>query len=295
MANASARATILVCRLLSILCFFTAFTVVSAQGDSDATPSQAELDHARQLIRETPCPGWTPKPLAVIQAVNRLRSMGKEHAISLLREIAPDVNIDGMGTIVTEPDNSARQEPELDYPIAYFDDQRVCLLIPLLFEADRDGIPPPEPWYDKDRRRWCCVAATQAIQGGIPFVICGEWSYGGLPYPTRRLVEWAAAHGRLREKPIEPQDDPLLAAAELFNKIAAGDVSIEEWRMFAGGDDLKKLRDSLRKQAISMLPLALNDRRRVQWEEVKNIVAQSGVRWDRKSQAFVLTGTGDKR
>ena len=282
-------------RLLSSLCFMAVCSVMSAQDDPNAVPNAVELDRVRELIRDTPCPGWTPKPLAVVRAVNRLHSMGKERAISLLREIAPDVNIDGLGTIVTEPDNSARQELELEYPVAYHDDQRVCLLIPLLFEVDRDGVPPPEAWYDKDLRRWRNVAATQAIQGGIPFVICGEWTYGGLPYPTRRLVEWAAAHGRLREKPIEPQDDPLLAAAELFNKIAAGDVSIEEWRLFAGGDDLKKLRDSLREQAISMLPLPLNDRRTMRWEEVTNIVAQSGVRWDRDSQAYVLTGTGNKR
>ena len=285
MANSSARATILVCRLLSILCFFTACTVVSAQGDSDATPSQAELDHARQLIRETPCPGTPGNPVLVIRSVNCLRALGKTQAIALLFEVASVSNIGRVVSKESDADDSV--------PVRY--GQTINTIVPLLFEVPDHGTLPPDAWYCAKHKKWNGVASTRVLQGDIPFDIAGEWTYGGSPPLTRPLVEWAAENGRLREKPIEPQDDPLLAAAELFNKIAAGDVSIEEWRMFAGGDDLKKLRDSLREQAISMLPLAINDRRKVQWEEVKNIVAQSGVRWDRNSQAYVLTGTGNKR
>lgn len=285
MASSSARAMILACRLVSSFCFIAACTVVSAQEGVGATPNQAELDHARQLIRETPCPGTPGNPVLVIRSVNCLRALGKTQAIALLLEVASETDIGRVASKESDADETV--------PVSY--GQTISTIVPLLFEVPDHGTPPPDGWYCAKRKKWNGVASTRVLQGDIPFDIAGEWTYGGSPPLTRPLVEWAAENGRLREKPLEPQDDPLLAAADLFNKIVAGDVSIEEWRMFAGGDDLKKLRDSLREQAIRMLPLAHNDRRKMRWEEVKNIVAQSGVRWDRDSQAYVLTGTGKKR
>ena len=213
MTDSSARTTIFVGRLLSSLCFVAACTVVSAQEGCDATPNQAELDHARQLIRETPCPGEQHNPVRVIRSVNCLHSLGKQQAISLLLEVASREE----GPIVIDP------EGELDsVPVQVLEshDKRVCTIVPLLFDVPEEGTPPPDAWFCRETKKWLGAAGTQVIQGGIPFNISGEWTSGGRRYATRPLVEWAAKHGRLRTERLQPQDDPLQAADALYDRVA---------------------------------------------------------------------------
>ena len=140
----------------------------------ETTPTQWR--RARELIRDTPSPGHPADPTAVIRVVNCLQALGKVRAIALLREIAPE---DGRMPII---------DPGLPLPITYGDDQRAVLIIPLLFEVPDDGPMPPDAWYDNQARRWRSTAATQSLQGGIPFRICGECTYGGRKVAARPLV-----------------------------------------------------------------------------------------------------------
>ena len=170
-------------------------------------------------------------------------------------------------------------------------------MVPMLFEVP-DNSPPPSEWYDAAARRWCNTAGTLFIQGGIPFRICGEWTYAGRPFVARPLVEWAAKHGTLRDNPLEPQDNPLQAADDLYNKIIAGGVPqcTDWWQMRPLSDRNKTaIRDDLRAQAIRTLPKALQDRRDLSWDDLRNQVAQTGICWDRKTQAFVLSGESVRR
>ena len=113
----------------------------------------------------------SPTQLRVIRSVNCLHSLGKKQAISLLLEVAspPD-----MGPIIATPDDTTEPDPSPH-------DQRVCMIIPLLFDVPDNGTPPPDAWYCADHRKWTGVAGTQVLQGDIPFAITGEWTYGGKP------------------------------------------------------------------------------------------------------------------
>jgi hypothetical protein len=290
MANSSALATILVCRLLSILCFFTACTVVSAQGDSDATPSQAELAHARQLIRETPCPGDPGNPVRVIRSVNCLRALGKKQAIALLFEVA---SVSNMGRVV-----SKESDVDDSVPVGY--DQTIFMIIPLLFDVPENGTPPPEPWYSTVNKTWQGVAGTQVIQGDIPFAISGQWTYGGSPYSTRPLVEWAAEHGRMRAKGLVPQDDLLEAAEALHRRISARTVTeFEEWldQVDESARDrvIEGLKSDLRSQAVRMLHNGMRDLKVLPWEELRHQVEKRGIHWDSKIEAHMLSGSRSVR
>jgi len=258
MTDSSARTTMLVRRLLTCLCFVAACTVVSAQEASDGTSNRAELDHARQLIRDTPCPGRGRGALAEIRVVNCLHSLGKDQAVSLLREIAPAERMDRTMILVVDPDcpKAGEEDENLKYLDALWDAQRVCLIVPLLFDVEQGGTPPPATWYDKDTHRWSVLCSTLAIQDGIPFDVWEFWSMGGCPPEgTLPLVEWAAAHGKLRKQPLRPTDDPLRAADALHERGIVGAVpesSAEGWRSDEQG--MERFRDHLRAQAIEMLP-----------------------------------------
>jgi hypothetical protein len=290
MTDSYARTTILVCRWVSSLCFVTACTAVSAQESVNATPNQAELDRARQLIRETPCPGAQLNPVRVIRSVNCLHSLGKKQAISLLLEVAspPD-----MGPQVGGPD-------DMTEPASSPHDQRVCTIIPLLFDVPENGTPPPEAWYCTKSKRWQGAAGDQVVQGDIPFAIFGEWTYGGKVMPTRPLVEWAAKHGKLRAEKLVPQDDPLEAADALHRRISTGTV-IEFEQSWAHVDEaaragiIEGLHRDLRAQAIRMLHNGMRDLKDLPWDQLRNKVGERGIHWDSRIEAHMLSGNRNIR
>ncbi len=290
MTNSSARATKLVCGLLVSLCFVTICTAVSAPKRVDGPPNQTELDRARQLIRETPCPGAQHNPVRVIRSVNCLRELGKEQAIALLFEVA---SVAQNGTSV-----SAKMDTKNSIPVGC--DQTICTIVPLLFNVPDDGTPPPDAWYCADRRKWTGVAGMQVLQDDIPFAITGEWTYGGEPEPTRPLVEWAAKHGELRPRNLVPKDDPLEAAEALYRRISTGTV-IEFEQYWPDADEaartgiIKGLHRDLRAQAVRMLHNGMRELKELPWDELRYQVGQRGIHWESTIEAHMLNGNPNVR
>ncbi len=253
------------------------------------TPSEVPLSRARQLILETPSILEYPNALAAIRVVNCLHALGKEQAIALLREIAPEET-----TLVVAPEESQGEDALTKYWSAIWDAQRVSTIIPLLFEIKPGGTPPPADWYDKDKQRWSYWCGALVNQDGIPFNTSGVWSIEGSLPTTLPLVEWAAAHGELRETPLEPKVDPLQAADMLYFKVIARVVPqfpAQFWVQRNGG--MKEFRDHLRAQAIKLLPQALQDRKDLSWDELRKHVSHTGIHWDRDTQAYVIAGDPD--
>jgi hypothetical protein len=292
MIDSSACATKLVCGLFVSLCFVMAFTVASAQEHVDRLPNQTELDRARQLIRETPSPGAQHNPVRVIRSVNCLHSLGKNQAILLLREVAspPDE-----GQVIVAPDEEAMERALIR---GY--DQKVCMIVPLLFDVPVNGTPPPEAWYCTDNKKWRGAAGTQVLQGDMPFAVLGEWTYGGKVTPTRPLVDWAAKHGTLRAEKLVPQDDPLEAAEALHRRISTGTV-IEFEQSWAHVDGaaragiIEGLHRDLRAQAVRMLHNGMRDLKGLPWDELRHQVGQRGIHWDATIEAHMLSGDRNVR
>lgn len=274
----------LICPVACALVLLVDWSMVNAQ-ESFATsvPSRARLDYARQLIRHTPCPGDLHNPLRVIQTVNCLRALGKTCAISLLLEIAST----DRGPVVIVPNDKHESQR---VQVWNRDDQRACMIVPLLFDVPDNGTPPPDAWYCKQTHKWRGAAGTQVIQGGIPFAITGQWNYSGSPFATRRLVEWAAKHGILRATELHPQDNPLQAADVLHDRIVSGVVLEFEqcWGhvgKLARAGIIEDLQSDLRAQATRMLP---KESRAAGWRDLQQLVKESGLSWDQELQVYRL-------
>ena len=216
MTNSHSRKTTLIHRLISGMCCTATCAVALTQDVSGPGPSQARLDRARQLIRQTPSPFESPNPLAVIRVVNCLHSLGRQQAIALLRQIAPEER-----STVHDPEDTEEAEEVTKYEDSLWDAQSVSTIVPLLFEVEQGGVVPPAVWYDKDKRQWSIGCGVLVVQDGIPFNACDVWQLEGSLGTTLPLVDWAAAHGKLRETPLDPQDDPLQAADVLYARVVA--------------------------------------------------------------------------
>ncbi len=256
------------------------------EGNLRADAKNPELDRARQLIRETPRPGLLHNPVRVIRSVNCLHSLGKKQAISLLLEVSsPKRPL----SIITDADGNPVDEEQRKH---YRYDQTVCMIVPLLFDIPAECTPPPDAWYCKRSGCWRWAAGTQVVQGGIPFAITGEWDYGGRPYATRPLVEWAAKHGRLRAKRLHPEDNPLQAADALCDRLKSGVVG--EFEQLYGVDEstraeiAERLRSDLRGQAVRMLHNGMRDVKALEWDEMCETVVRLGIRWDPKREMHML-------
>ena len=202
----------------ALLLAFSIVLVFGPQHCAAQSRTDSTLAHARQLICETPSPFDFPDALAVIRVVNCLHSLGKEQAIALLREIAPE---DRRGGIVCDPESTEYAEALAKHGDSLWDAKRVCTIVPLLFDVEPGGTPPPEDWYDKGKWQWPYWCGAFVVEDGIPFNTSGEWDLGGSLSTTLPLVDWAAAHGKLRETPLVPHGDPLAAADTLYFKVVA--------------------------------------------------------------------------
>ena len=249
------------------------------------SPSETALSRARQLIRETPHPFESPNPLAVVRVVNCLHALGKQQAIALLREIAPE---ERERSFVIDPDDAEAVARAQEYEDTLWDAQRVSTIIPLLFEVVQGDALPPAYWYDWEKRQWSVGCGVLVVQNGIPFNACGVWQLEGSLGTTLPLVEWAAAHGKLRDKPLEPQGDPLQAADVLYFRIIARAVPQfpAQWAQDERGR--RQFRRILRDQALDLLPPAFGDRKDLSWDELRKHLAHTGIHWDSETQAFAM-------
>jgi hypothetical protein len=275
----------------SLLLAFSVVLLLSCRWCEGHSPSAAALSRARELIRETPSPFESSDPLAEMRVVNCLYSLGMEQTISLLREIAPEER-----STVHDPEDTEEAEEVAKYEESLWDAQKVCTIVPLLFAVEQGGMPPPADWYDKDKRQWSIPCGTLVIQDGIPFNTTRQWMLEGGLITTLPLVEWAAAHGKLRETPLDPQDDPLQAADILHFRVVARAVPQFPAQCWIPRDQgLTAFRDHLRAQAIKLLPKEVQDGRDLSWDELRRRVARTGVHWDRDSQAYVTGGDSGKQ
>ena len=152
---------------------------------------------AFQLINKCPTAlGWgkpEPNPTAIIRAINFLHSLGKQKAVSALREytrIAPAEQVD-------------EENP--------YCQSKLSLLIPILFESTVP-LAPNQNW----------PRFYISIEDEIPFhnVKFGGRFGGSFP-PMRNAVDWAEHNCQLRAKPLTPRKDPFRAARTLFDRLAA--------------------------------------------------------------------------
>jgi hypothetical protein len=227
-------------------------------------------------------------PVALIRAVNHLHSLGKEGAISALREF---LKIAGNSSF-------AERDPA---NIDTSDCQCVFLIVRLLFEPKglQDKLPSiaighmsPYP-AKEDAELWPLYPL--AVQEDIPFLVM-EWRFvAGSPEHPANHVDWAEKHGKLRVKPLRPSDNPLRAVDTLRSmqktiRLFQGDRAVPLDNLDGG---------MLREQSWRMIehfvgPVRTSEhfgRHRnydpdADWERHKRIAQQFKFAWDEAKQQY---------
>ncbi len=208
-----------------------------------------------------------------IRAANALRTLGKEEALAKLEEY-------------TRLTSGLWRPGEQDI---------IFWIIRGIFEPIQLGEQIPEPLvgiYTMDyhsRKNVAWPIRPMATARDIPFMV-GRTIPGrsGIPDHPSSHIHWARLHGVLRDEPITPSANPVLAAEEIFNS-----PRFELLQDY----ELGNARASARRQAVAMLqgvvedlpPLGFYDSLAdEQWQELLERTSKMDIRWDAEQQKFVL-------
>jgi hypothetical protein len=231
---------------------------------------------AFELINEsTHQYGCDTNPAATVRAVNHLHSLGKERAIETLRAYQRFAQKAGGDLEAGEPNQ-----------------ERLCVIIPLLFVPRLKDMQLPSlkrsPWEFNEHlhskliytKKW--ELDNLIVKYDLPFTKTSI-SVRGSRLPDRDyLVEWVAKYGRLRDKPLRPDDDPLKIADEVCAEIKNGDdhdvrirIRAQAWRI------IRQLISPEHNQDPES-PGSDDD-----WNKLKEKVRTLGIRWSDKLQDYV--------
>ncbi|MEX1233135.1 MAG: hypothetical protein WEB58_22990 [Planctomycetaceae bacterium] len=173
-------------------------------------PGPPPIDETIQIINGAP--SYEPynfNPAKLVRAVNHLRPLGKERAIQELRRFLK---------MARDSMESTRVDENIDTS----DKTCVFLIVRLLFESSDPLVEMPHiltvPFDpipdDSDKKLWPLHPIH--LQDDIPFFMVHSGGLGGAPDQPERHVDWAVEFGKIRERPLRPIDNPMLAAERLW-------------------------------------------------------------------------------
>jgi hypothetical protein len=230
-------------------------------------PAAAKLSRELDLINRAS--GWpfsNPNGVDLIRAVNALQRLGKQQALATLEEYV-------------EATNSYDYSGEQDI---------VFWIIRCLFEPIRldERIPIPAiAVHLEESANW--PLNPIAIVDDIPFMIGMQIGMGGAPEPPSAQIKWARRHGVVRDRPLKPTANPLLAARAILGSQAF--LQLDR----SSRTEATRL---LRLQAMSMVADALPPEltrhdehtiERRQWRALIQDAQARPIRWDVDREQFV--------
>jgi hypothetical protein len=244
-------------------------------------PGPPKLDPTLELVNAVS--GWPQhggNGVSLVRAVNGLHKLGKQKALSALREY---VELAG--------ENWNRDTPVDPANIETGDHNCVFWIIRLLFEPARAGTLIPEPLLgaaqpspdDEDRKLWPLFPIE--LVDDVPFMIAGGWNLGGRPEHPASHIVWAERYGVLRAEPLRPADNPLAVADRLLSlpksrrlwiyDQSGREVKLQAWRMVA---DLFP-QTTPAGEFGELTP--------GQWKQVRQYAVDRKLRWNDAKQSFV--------
>lgn len=238
------------------------------------------ISEGARLIAELPGSGERSfNGIPLIRAVNYLHSQGKEGAIDALREYLA---------------LASYCPGHMPKPPGFW--HNVFWTIRLLFESADDTAPPPTRLGGPRVR---IRPDSASLFPHYPLVECqdlpllfteGMMLFGAAsqPYP---LLAWAEKHGRLREEPLRPPDNPLEAVDAW---LARRDVQ----EAFTDHDGLKW---QARRQAHAAIQNLVTNaslspcRTESDWVALRQQVNGLDLEWDEKQEAYVNAAPAGQR
>ncbi len=238
-------------------------------------PAVAKPSHELELINRAS--GWpfsNPDGVTLVQAVNALQRLGEDRALATLEQYVKLTNEEGY--------YESRDRSEI-----------VFWILHVLFEPIRidERIPPPaiavfliQP-ESPQAANW--PHDPLAIIGDVPFMVGIRIGMGGMPEPPGDRIAWTRRNCVLRDQPLQPSVNPILAAQTLL-----------ESRQFQLLDESQRhtATSAIRSQALAMTPSVLQsfpahknvapeaDR---QWAEIVAAAQRHAIHWDNEQERFV--------
>jgi hypothetical protein len=245
-----------------------------------SVPAAPELAHELDLINQaSQWQGQDGRTEHLIHAVNALHALGKEQALARMREYI----------VMT-------QTPPIEW--WYFDERPVVAWIAtLLFEPiEHETLLPPlfGGGYAEDDsayyENW--PQFPWAVVHDVPFQIQFFDELGEQGYEIPLHLDWVERHCVLREEPLQPSVNPLVAAEII---LSSPQVSALE------GFDREQVESALRDQAMSMVEGLLppiefprgsfggwDTEAQIQWHDRVEQSIELGITWDEERQEFVI-------
>ena len=231
-------------------------------------PASPAISKEIRLINQASrWPFTDPDGTKLIRAVNALQPMGKDKAIETLRSYLEIADTTG-------------------------DDRRIVFwIVRILFEPAGANGPMPRPGINvrldggqesKEAHIELWPLTPMDMVDGVPFMPgrLTDWS-GPEKHPVSHL-DWAEKFAKLRESPITPISNPLVAAQKLF--------SSKKFKPLTGENrDCAKI--NIRGQACAMLGIETRIHRFLSDEDWQTILESERIRasWDVKTQTFRFT------
>jgi hypothetical protein len=240
-------------------------------------PGPSSLSKTLQLINGASSHiGYHFNPVAVVRAVNHLRSIGKEKTIAALREYL---------SIAHDPGNFVEREPEPDN-LDTSNQDCVKVLIPLLFESsDPHERVPGEGHF-------------LSVEQDIPFHNVYFGHVSGLRAGRRDLsplVDWAEKHGKMITTIWKPAPNILEVADQLRQRLGKtsptseddylkGHLRMQAWRA------VRHLVDPDDESNHAVLDRFFHD---ANWSNLRRKADQQKIRWNEELQDYVAEITSE--
>jgi len=179
---------------------------VSVNGPDPLPPTQAIINGAPPPLARY------YEPVGLIRAVNHLHSLGFEAAVRELRDF---LGIAQYGFGLEPARGAVPENPDIA------DRAKLFLILRLLFEP-KDPTSKPFPDFQPGMMM---ASPDEPYPGELyPLVLAQDmpffmprwrWARSGPDPGPDFILEWVVEHGRLREMPLRPPDDPFAALEEL--------------------------------------------------------------------------------
>ncbi len=238
-------------------------------------PAIVKPSHELELINRAS--GWpfkNPDGVMLVQAVNALQRLGKDRALATLEQYV-----------------------KLTREVGYYESRDrseiVFWIMHVLFEPIRtdERIPPPAIAVFLVHRESPQAANWPhdplSIIGDVPFMVGIRIGMGGMPESPEDRLAWVRRFCVLRDQPLQPSVNPILAAQTLL-----------ESRQFQLLDeyDRREATSAIRSQALAMAPSVplpfpahKRDAREAdrQWAALVAAAQGHAIHWDNEQERFV--------
>jgi hypothetical protein len=240
-------------------------------------PNAKQLPKIIQLIDKAS--GWPDEDstaIELIRAANALRKLKRNDALDALEKYA----------------QLTSEAHGYDFEDSYV----IYALIQCVFEPAHADDSLPHPKYfrslayvrqnPKLAKAW--PREPMVIAEDIPWLLGSGVSLSGVPFNPLSDLRWVRRNAVLRDSPLRPADNPLLAAHRLM--LEPRFTQLSEYPLEAATSQLKEYSHQMVAEWLPDIPLDSWDRPNVDdnWEMLLEASKEAGLRWDESKQAYTI-------